>query len=389
MPHNFDDAPNRRDPNTLNKWTLYPKDVLPMWLADMDLPIAPQIRTALYKQVEHGVLGYELPSKPLYQAIEKRMKKLYDWEIDPDWIVYTAGVNNGYNIATRVLCSKKKGYLIQTPVYNEFHETAEKTGFRQHVARLEQNVSGSRIRYEVDFEAFEKEVRKVGMFLLCHPHNPVGKIYSNTELKRMSEICIENNVTIVSDEIHSELTLGGAAFTPLAKLSPEIEKQTITLISASKTFNVPGLTCAFAIIPDEMLRKRFFEVGYGMSFEISTPGLTAARIAYSGKSDAWLKALRRYLTGNRDLIVKYVERNMPGIRLTSPDATYLLWLDCSDLKLKPSPYEFFLKEAKVAFSDGAKFGKGSEQFVRLNFGTTRKRVLEGLERMRKALKYIL
>lgn len=385
MPYHFDRIPSRRDPNKLNKWTLYPKDVLPLWIADMDFPVAPSIQAALHQQVEQGVLGYEMPSKSLYNAIVARMKKLYDWDIDPDWIVYSAGVNNGYIIASRILCSLQKGYLIQTPVYNEFQEMVDKTGFRQHVAPLEKMVEGNRIRYEVDFEAFEKEIRKVGMFLLCNPHNPVGKIFSPLELKRMAEICIENNVMIVSDEIHSELLLGDATFTPLARMSPEIERHTITLVSASKAFNVPGLTCAFAIIPDEGLRKRFYHVAYGMSFEISTPGLTAGRVAYSGKADAWLKALRRYLTGNRDLIIEYVKENMPGMRVTVPDATYLLWMDCSELNLKPSPYEFFLKEAKVAFSDGGKFGKGSEQFVRFNFGTSRKWVMEGLERMQKAL----
>jgi cystathionine beta-lyase len=351
----------------------------------MDFPVAPSIQAALHKQVEHGVLGYELPSKSLYNAIAARMKKLYDWDIDSDWIVYAAGVNNGYIIAAQILCSPQKGYLLQTPVYNDFHEMVDKTGFRQHVAPLEKMVEGNRIRYEVDFEAFEREIRKVGMFLLCHPHNPVGKIFSPFELNRMAEICIENNITIVSDEIHSELLLGGATFTPLARMSSEIERHTITLVSASKAFNVPGLTCAFAIIPDEVLRKQFYHVAYGMSFEISTPGLTAARVAYSGKADAWLRALRRYLTGNRDLIIEYVKENLPGVHLTVPDATYLLWMDCSELNLKPSPYEFFLKEAKVAFSDGGKFGKGSEQFLRFNFGTSRKWVVEGLERMRKAL----
>ena len=278
--------------------------------------------------------------------------------------------------------------MIQTPVYNEFLDTEYKTGARQHVARLEKKVSGNRISYEVDFEAFERGVKKSGMFLLCHPHNPIGKIYSSAELQRMAEICIENNVTIVSDEIHSELLLGSAAFTPLAKISREVEKRSITLISASKAFNVPGLACAFAILPDAELRKKFQEVANGMSFEFSTPGLTAARIAYSGKADAWLKDLRRYLTANRDFILEYVEENLPGVRLTKPDATYLMWLDFSAYKLQPSPYDYFLQEAKVAFSDGGKFGKGNEQFVRLNFGTSRRLVEQGLNRMRKALSKI-
>jgi cystathionine beta-lyase len=146
------------------------------------------------------------------------------------------------------------------------------------------------------------------------------------------------------------------------------------------------LTCAFAIIPNDELRKRFTRIAEGMNFELSTLGLTAARVAFSGKADAWLRELRRYLTGNRDYIVEYVEQKLPGIRVTKPDATYLIWLDCSELSLKPAPYEFFLKEAKVAFSNGAKFGEGNEQFVRLNFGTSRKLVEEGLRRITKALK---
>lgn len=359
-----------------------------MWIADMDFPAAPQIISALRKQVEHGVLGYELPSRALYEAIASRMKKLYGWEVNPEHIVYTAGVNNGYNIAARVLCSAKKGYLIQTPVYNEFLDTEHKTGARQSVARLAKKVSGNQISYEVDFDALKVGAKKSAMFLLCHPHNPVGMIYSRADLERMAEICFENDVTIVSDEIHNELLLGDAKFAPMASLSPEIAQRTITMISASKAFNVPGLTCAFAIIPNDALRKQFSKTADNMNFEISTLGLTAARVAFSGKADAWLRELRRYLTANRDFIVEYVGRNLPGIRVTKPDATYLIWLDCSESNLQPSPYEFFLKEAKVALSDGGKFGTGNEQFVRLNFGTSRRLIEQGLNRMYKALSRI-
>ncbi len=387
MPYNFDSVPSRRTPGVLNKWTLYPKNVLPMWVADMDFPAAPQILKALQQQVEHGVLGYEVQfSGSLREIIAARMQKLYNWKVDPEHIVYTAGVNNGYNIAARVLCSAKKGYLIQTPVYNEFLDTEHKTGAKQSVARLAKKVSGNRISYEVDYDALKVRLKKSAMFLLCHPHNPVGMIYSRAELARMAAMCIEQDVTIVSDEIHSELLLGGAKFMPMASLSPEIAQHTITMVSASKAFNVPGLTCAFAIIPNDELRKRFTKIAEGMNFELSTLGLTAARVAFSGKADAWLRELRRYLTGNRDFIVEYVEQNLPGIRVTKSDATYLIWLDCSELSLKPVPYEFFLKEAKVAFSNGAKFGAGNEQFVRLNFGTSRKLVEDGLRRITQALK---
>ena len=279
MPYNFDKVPSRRTSYFLNKWTIFPKDTLPMWVADMDFPIAPQIQAALHRHMDHGVLGYELPSKGLYEIITARMKKMHGWEVDPESIVYTAGVNNGYNIAARVIGSSKRGYLIQTPVYNEFLDTRQKTGVPQQVVRLEKKIEGNRIRYEVDFEAFGKAVKKSAMFLLCHPHNPVGKIFTRAELSRMAELSMANGVTIVSDEIHGELLLGGAAFTPLAKMSRDVERQTITLISASKAFNVPGLACAFAIIPDAALRKKFLEAANNMSYEVSTPGLAAARIA--------------------------------------------------------------------------------------------------------------
>jgi cysteine-S-conjugate beta-lyase len=386
MSYDFDLVPSRKKTGILNKWTFYAGDILPLWLADMDFPTAPQIADALQKQIQHGVLGYELLSKSLQETIARRMMKLYGWEVDPASIMYTAGANSGYNIAARVLCTARKGYLIQAPVYNEFYDTAHKTGVRQQVARLLKNVNGNQISYEVDFDEFEKEVKKVAMFLLCHPHNPVGKIYSPFELRRMAEICLEHDVTIVSDEIHSELLLGGAKFTPLGCLSPDIAAHTITLISAAKTFNVSGLSCAFAIIPDEKLRQRFSAMAESMSIEVSTPGLRAARVAFGGEADGWLKSLRRYLTGNRDYVIRYLEQNLPGVKTTTPDATFLLWLDCSGLQLKPSAFDFFFDEAKVALSAGAIFGRDCEQFVRLNFGTTRQILTEALERMRKSLR---
>ncbi|MBE0682551.1 MAG: putative C-S lyase [Anaerolineales bacterium] len=381
----FNSVPERRNSINLSKWTWYPKDVLPLWLADMDFPAAPQILAALHRQVAHGVLGYEMPSPAFYETIASRMMGLYGWNVDPESIVYTAGVNNGYNVAARILCSPSRGYLIQTPVYNEFLETGEKLHVSQFVAPLVKKVKGNRISFEVDYDAFRKKVRKAGMFLLCHPHNPVGHIFSRAELKKMAEICIENKVIIVSDEIHSEILLGGARFTPFASLSREIAKYTITLISASKAFNVPGLSCAFAIIPDPTLRKRFFDVTYGMSYEVSTPGLTAAQVAYSGKADTWLRQMLRYLTSNRDFLVDYVTQYMPNIRTTIPDATYLCWLDFSQAGIEGSPFEFFKEKAKVALSDGRLFGKGGEGHLRINFGTSRKLLTEGLERMRKAL----
>jgi cystathionine beta-lyase len=357
-----------------------------MWIADMDFPSPPPILAALHRQLNQGVLGYEEPSNALYKTIVARMKRLYRWNVSPDMIVAIPGVNSGYNVAARTFCTLRKGYLIQTPVYNEFQDTEKKTGVPQIEAPLAKKVDGNRIRYEIDFDAFARGARKAAMFLLCSPHNPVGHVYSRAELRRMAEICIEHNVLIVSDEIHSELLLGGAKFQPMAALSREIANHTITLISASKAFNVPGLFCAFAIIPNRKIREQYEETVFKMGLYVASPGLTAARVAYSGKCDLWLKALRIYLTANRDFLLDYAAKYIPGVRVTMPEATYLAWLDCSELKLKQSPYEFFLKEAKVGLSDGGKFGRGSEQFVRLNFGTSRTLLKRGLDRMRKVLK---
>jgi cysteine-S-conjugate beta-lyase len=386
MAYNFDEIPNRRNPNLLNKWTKYSKDVLPMWIADMDFQSPQPIRDALQKALDHGVLGYELPSKKLLETVAERMHRLYDWKISEEMIVSLTGVNIGYNVAARTFCTPHKGYLIQTPVYNEFHETEKKTGMLEIESPLVKLVDGNRIKYEVNFDVFGKAAKKASIFLLCHPHNPIGHIYSREELKCIAEICIENDLIIVSDEIHSELLLGGTTFQPMATLSREIANRTITLISASKTFNVPGLFSAFAIIPNKKLRERYKETVFKMGIHVSSPGLFAARVAYSGKCDSWLRDLRRYLTDNRDWLADAVTQYMPEVRVTVPDATYLAWLDFSALKLKPSPFQFFLTEAKVALSDGGKFGKGSEQFVRLNFGTSHKWLVEGFERMRKAIK---
>ena len=223
------------------------------------------------------------------------------------------------------------------------------------------------------------------MFLLCNPHNPLGIVFSRRELKRMAEICIANDTLIVSDEIHSELLLDGNTFTPLAKLSTKIANHTITLVAPSKTFNVPGLFCGFAIIPNDELRERYQSEVHRQRQHVSSMGLYAAEIAFSGQCDGWLADLRRYLTDNRDFLVEYVSEYMPEVRMTIPDATYLAWLDFSQTKIKGSPYEFFLKNAKVAASEGRIFGAEGEGHIRLNFGTSRKLLTQGLERMRKAL----
>jgi cystathionine beta-lyase len=201
----------------------------------------------------------------------------------------------------------------------------------------------------------------------------------------MAEICLENKVLMVSDEIHSELLLEDRKFTPLAKLSAEVAQNTITLIAPSKTFNVPGLFCGFAIIPNKELHDEYAKVAAHLRLHVASLGLRAAQAAFSGQCDEWLKELRCYLTGNRDFLIDYVKKNMPGVRITKPQATYLAWFDFTQLELEKSPFDFFFEKAKVALSNGAIYGENGRGHVRLNFGTSRRILRQGLDRMHKAL----
>ncbi|KXK10717.1 MAG: class I/II aminotransferase [Chloroflexi bacterium OLB14] len=384
---NFNITPNRRKNFNLTKWTWYPKDVLPMWVADMDFPAPKPILDSLQKLLEHGVLGYELPGKVLYETVAKRMNDLYKWKISHEAVIAVPGVMSGINVAARVFCSDKKGLAVQTPVYNGFHEVKNNASVPQVDIPFIKKVKGNIISYEIDWVTFEKQIKKTKIFLLCNPHNPLGIIFSRRELIRMAEICIKHKVIIVSDEIHSELLLDKNKFTPIAKLSKEIEKNTITLIAASKTFNVPGFFCAFAIIPNKELRTVFEKEVHRLGLHVGSAGLHASKTAFSGVCDSWLKELNRYLTANRNFLVEYVTKNMPNVKTTIPDATYLGWLDFTETGIE-KPYEFFLENAKVALSDGNIFGKDGASHLRINFGTSRALLQEGLNRMSKAMKSI-
>jgi cystathionine beta-lyase len=382
---NFDNLPDRSKNIMFTKWTYYPKDVLPMWVADMDFPAPKPILDSLRKVIDHGVLGYEEPHTVLKTTVTARMDRLYGWKVKPEEVLATPGVVSGLTVAARAFCTPQKGVAIQTPVYNEFHEVKHNVGIPQIDIPLAKYVDGNILSHEIDWDVFEKRVKKAGIFLLCNPHNPLGIIFTRRELARMAEICIRNKVLIVSDEIHSELLLDGNQFTPMAKISKEAAKHTITLIAPSKTFNVPGLFCGFAIIQNKDLRTRYEAELNHMRLHVGSMGLHAANTAYSGKCDPWLRDLKKYLTDNRDYMVGYVSEYMPDVQTTIPQATYLGWLDFSKTGIKGSPFGFFKKKAKVGLSDGKIFGKEGEGHVRLNFGTSRLLLKEGLDRMNWAL----
>ncbi|MFZ5820575.1 MAG: MalY/PatB family protein [Chloroflexota bacterium] len=392
MPCNFDAITDRRASNSI-KWRRYPEDVLPMWVADMDFPAPPPVLEALRRAVEHGVFGYEMPSRELSAAVAARMEALYNWRVEPEMVVAIPGLVSGFNAAAWTVCAPGEGVLMQTPVYFPFLKVHENVGLARQAAELACERQGSAVRYRVDWEAFETAANSGGvptrMFLLCNPHNPTGQVYTPADLSRMAEVCEKRDIFICSDEIHSELLLGGAQHIPIATLAPEIAARTITLIAPSKTFNVAGLFCGFALIPDPGLRDRYKGVIERLTLHVNSLGQVAAQAALSGACDGWLADLNAYLTANRDFLAAYVRERLPGVRVTVPDATYLAWLDCSGLaaagKIEGSPYQFFLEKAKVALNDGADFGPGGEGFVRLNFGCPRSVLEDGLERIRRAL----
>lgn len=396
----FDTIIDRRSTNSI-KWKFYGEDVLPLWVADMDFVAPEPVQEALRRAVEHGIFGYEFPTKELRETVAARMDKLYGWQVSPEMVVATPGVIAGFTAAARTVCTAGQGILVQPPVYPPFLSVHKSSALVRQDAPLKIMADGATLRYAVDFDVFERAVNsggaQTGMFLLCNPHNPTGQVYSRDDLARMAEICRRNKLFICSDEIHSELLLGGSSTSaqeavqhiPIASLDPEIADRTITLVAPSKTFNVAGLNCAFAIIPNPDLLERYKKTTEQMAMHVSSLGLVAAQAAFSGACDDWLAALRIYLTGNRDFLVEYVKCEFNGIRVTVPDATYLAWLDCNELvrsgRIKGTPHEFFLKQAKVALNEGKEFGFGGEGFVRLNFGCPRKTLEDALERMKAAL----
>jgi cystathionine beta-lyase len=392
MSENFDSIIERRGTNSI-KWRKYPGDVLPLWVADMDFAAPEPIRLALQRAVAHTVFGYESPSMELYETVAARMQTLYGWQVSPEAVVATPGVVAGFTAAAHALCTAGQGILVQPPVYPPFLNVHAAGGWMRQDASLGLETAGSTLRYIVDFDIFQKAFHsggaKTGMFLLCNPHNPIGQVFSRDDLVRMADICLKNDAFICSDEIHSEILLGEAKHFPIAALDPEIANRTITLIAPSKTFNVPGLFCGFAIIPNQPLLERYKKTVERMAMHVNSLGLIAAQAAFSGECDVWLAALRAYLMGNRDYLLETIQSEFPGVRTTVPDATYLDWLDCTGLVksgiISGTPHEFFLKQAKVALNEGSEFGPGGEGFVRLNFGCPRTTLVEALGRMKTAL----
>ena len=382
MTFDFDRVADRRTSDS-NKWRKYPGDVLPLWVADMDFASPPAVVQALRARVDHGFFGYLMERPELHEVVAERVAKRYGWRVSPDAVVPLPGVIAGFNLALRALTTPGDGLLVQTPIYPPILRAAGNHGLTRDEHALTRGRHG---RYSVDLDTF---VRALGprtrAFLLCNPHNPVGRVFERAELEGMAAACAQRDVWIIADEIHGELLLDDRRHVPIATLSPEIEARTVTFMAPSKTFNLPGLKCAVAIVPNASLRERLAVAVADLVPKINVLGHAAAVAAYRD-GDAWLEALLDYLEDNREVLVRELPRRLPGVRIAAPEATYLAWLDCRDARIPGGdPHTFFLERAKVALNDGRLFGSGGEGFVRLNFGCPRALLIEGLHRMAQAL----
>lgn len=376
----FDRLVDRRSSDSI-KWRWY-GDALPLWVADMDFAAPAPVIAALRARVDHGVFGYASEPPALREVLVAWLQRRFGWRVAPEAFVFLPGVVTGFNVACRAMAQQGEGVLVQTPVYPPMLDAAANFGLRRDEMMLTQGADG---RYTVDMDALDATLADdTRLFLLCSPHNPVGRVFALDELTAMAEICLRRNVIICSDEIHGDLVLGGGRHVPIASLAPEVSRRTITLMAPSKTFNIPGLGFSLAVIEDSALRTRFTAAAKDIVPHINALGYTAALAAYAD-GEPWLDACLRYLTANRDALYDFVRARLPGISMARPEATYLAWLDCRAANLPEGPHRFFLKHAGVALNDGATFGRGGEGFVRLNFGCPRATLSEALKRMETAL----
>ncbi len=354
-------------------------DVQPMWVADMDFESPDFIREAVLKRAEHPIYGYSFRPEEYFTSIINWVKRRHNWSLQKDWILFSPGIVPALNMATLTFTEPGDGILVQPPVYFPFFSAA-----KNHKRKLIENqLIYKDGRYTIDFDDFEKKAKVSKMYFLSNPHNPVGRLWTKDELRKIGEICVKNDVIIISDEIHCDLTLPAYKHVPLASLSKEIAKKTVTCIAPSKTFNIAGLATSSLIIEDKTLRTQFqqiidyIHVGNGNLF-----GAAASIAAYSN-GDRWLDELMQYIENNFKLLGDFISNELPNLHLIKPEATYLAWIDfkktgLSDKEIKDK----LLNEAKLGLSPGYIFGKGGEGFQRMNLATPKANVLKAVEKLK-------
>ena len=388
MKYDFDKIIDRTGTESL-KW-VYPRkvlkveDAIPMWVADMDFEAPPAVVEAIRNRAAHGVYGYPLIPPSFWQAAIGWLKRRHGWEIRKDWMAKTPGIVPALNYSVRAFTKPGDGVIIQTPVYFPFYHAVENNGRR--VVRNALRFDGR--RYTMDLEDLERKLDEGSrMLILCSPHNPVGRVWTRDELEALGRLAKERDLVVVSDEIHADLVYSGHRHHVLAALSSDLADRTVTCIAPSKTFNIPGLSTAVVIASNPKLLGAFKDETERAGFELGQVfGIIGFEAAYS-QGDDWLDELLPYLEANVDFMEKFLEAQIPAIRLVRPEGTYLALLDCRGLGLEPAALnDFFLNKARVYFSDGVLFGEEAAGFVRINFGCPRALLVEALERIERAVK---
>jgi cystathionine beta-lyase len=383
--HDFDELIERRSSGSA-KWNLYDEDVLPLWVADMDFRSPESILRALHERVDHGVFGYEFDSQQVRDALVKRMAGRFNWQIKPEDLMFVPNLVSTLHYVCIAYADPGDEVIMSTPVYPPFVVAPGNTGRTPLYVDMAVTRDSQELRYEIDFDAFEAAITpRTKAFLLCNPHNPVGRMWTRVELEQLAAICLRHNIVIISDEIHSDLIMDDLPHIPMATLAPEVADRTVTINSPSKTFNMPTIHFAFVMAQNADLLKKLEQTIGWLVPHPGALGFAAAHAAYTECQD-WVDDLLVYLRGNRDLYINFIRQHFPSVGYTCPEATYLGWMDWRALKLPgESPFQFFLDKARVAFNDGAAFGKAGEGFTRINYATSRARLQEALERVRAAV----
>ncbi len=383
MKYDFDTVIDRRGTNSV-KWDETAPGELPMWVADMDFAVAPEIRAALAARVEHGIFGYADVTDAWYNAYRGWWRRRHGLELERDWLMFCTGVVPAISSIVRKLTTPNENVVIQTPVYNIFFNSIINNGCRV----LESPLVYEGGEYHIDFDDLERCLAdpQTTLMILCNPHNPIGKIWDRETLRRIGELCARHHVTVIADEIHCDLTAPGREYVPFASVSEECRRISISCMAPTKTFNIAGLQTAAVMVPDPQLRHRVWR---GLNTdEVAEPNvfaIEAAVAAFEHGAD-WLDELRAYIQGNRETVAAYLRENIPALHLVPSEATYLLWIDCSAVTQDSAALaDFIRRETGLFLSNGRQYGGSGRTFLRMNIACPRTTLLDGLDRLRRAI----